>query len=283
MWEKCSIAGHCSTLLLLGFWIWDLWLVGWILLTCCNMLFYWIIWNYLISSLVNTLWTYWTMPNRLNSGHFLVHCEQCGEVLYFIHASFCLMSLDEGSIREDRECWRGQHSREEVCWLQPQTRLSDLATLLLLPCTVQPQCHTGKSFTKWPTAHYDPNGVQHSGSIWQMSDWHAKGLHQHQGFSVGAKWSPIQIVTFEILSFPLSPLELEEVLYTHQSTSRVTLCINHVKHSLKASPEKETRKALFKILWLLVELVNIFTAGENRSSNQNCPAAQIRKKNEKIN
>ena len=69
------------------------------------------------------------MPNRLNSGHFLVHCEQCGEVLYFIHASFCLMSLDEGSIREDRECWRGQHSREEVCWLQPQTRLSDLATL----------------------------------------------------------------------------------------------------------------------------------------------------------
>ena len=56
----------------------------------------------------------------------------------------------------------------------------------------------GKSFTKWPTAHYDPNGVQHSGSIWQMSDWHAKGLHQHQGFSAGAKWSSVQIATFLI-------------------------------------------------------------------------------------
>ena len=34
----------------------------------------------------------------------------------------------------------------------------------------------GKSFTKWPTAHYDPDEVQLSSTIWQMPDWLAKCL-----------------------------------------------------------------------------------------------------------
>ena len=35
----------------------------------------------------------------------------------------------------------------------------------------------GKSFTKWPTAHYGTgDGSKLSGSIWQMWDRHAKGL-----------------------------------------------------------------------------------------------------------
>ena len=38
----------------------------------------------------------------------------------------------------------------------------------------------GKSFTKWPTAHYDPDEVQLSSTIWQMPDWLAKCLPHSQ-------------------------------------------------------------------------------------------------------
>ena len=65
---------------------------------------------------LNTVWDFWTLLE--------ITIRDIQKTFSYIRASFCLMSLNEGSTREDRECWLAGHSREEVCWRPTQTRLS---------------------------------------------------------------------------------------------------------------------------------------------------------------
>ena len=122
----------------------------------------------------------WALPRT--SGHYLVYIQK---MFSFIRASFCLMSLNEGSMREDRECWRAGHSREEVCWRATQTRLS----LPWQPRTV----HQSATL-----ANLSPNDQRHITTRTGSSSLDRFGKsqtgmprvhspHQHQGFSVGPK------------------------------------------------------------------------------------------------